>query len=246
MDNELQTVNSSPAMLLQMAVEQNADLDKLEKLMDLQERWEASESRKAYSDAMARFQSSLEPIVKKREAHNSKYADIDDIAVSIRPILEEAGLSYRFEQSQQDGNITVNCIVTHKLGHHEQTSCMAPSDISGGKNAIQAMASTVTYLRRYTLTGALGITTGVDDNDGGKPEVTTEELLSYNNMLREEFFSIAAVKKGLLEEDYSSAKEAWAELDEQTQREIWRAPTKGGIFTTIERGLMKSKEWSEA
>jgi hypothetical protein len=242
----LQTTNSSPAMLLQMAVEQGADLDKLEKLMDLQERWEASESRKAYSEAMTLFQSKLERIAKKREGHNSKYADIDDIAQAIRPILDESGLSYRFEQSQGENSITVSCIVTHRLGHHEQTSITAPADTSGGKNAIQAMASSITYLRRYSLTGALGITTGADDNDGGKPEVTVEELLVYNNLLREEFFSVAAVKQGLLEKDYSSAKEAWAELEEQVQRELWKAPTKGGIFTTIERGLMKTPEWAAA
>ena len=92
----------------------------------------------------------------------------------------------------------------------------------------------------------MGITTGADDNDGGKPEVTVDELLAYSNVVRDEFFSIAALKTGLLEKDYSSAKEAWAELDEQTQREIWRAPTKGGILTTIERGLMKSSEWAAA
>ena len=244
MSNEIQV--TGPTQLLQIAVEQNADIEKLEKLMGLQERWETNESRKAFSDAMASFQAKLSPIVKKRQAHNSNYADIDDIAQAVRPILEESGLSYRFEQSQTDTNITVKCIVTHKMGHAESTAFTAPADTSGGKNAIQAMASTVTYLRRYTLTGALGITTGNDDNDGGAPEITVDELLGYNNIVREEFFSIAAVKQALLEEDYSTAKEAWAELDEQTQREIWKAPTKGGVFTTIERGLMKSKEWSEA
>ena len=122
MGNELQTVSSNPAMLLQMAVENGADLDKLEKLMDLQERWEASESRKAYSDAMAGFQSKLEPIVKKRDAHNSKYADIDDIAQSSRPILAEFGLASRLPQEQQDNTIRIICGVTHKRGHQDQTS----------------------------------------------------------------------------------------------------------------------------
>lgn len=244
MSNEIQTVG--PQQLLQIAVEKDADLDKLEKLMDLQERWEKSEARKAYSDAMATFQSQLDPIIKKRAAHNSKYADIDDIAQSIRPILESSGLSYRFEQNQQEANITVICVVTHRAGHQEKTEFTAMADTSGGKNTIQAMASTVTYLRRYTLTGALGITTGVEDNDGGKPEVSVDELLMYNNMVREEFFSIYCVKKALLDGQYSAAKEAWMELDEATQREIWRAPTKGGMLTTIERGLMKSKEWGDA
>lgn len=236
----------TPMQMLSMAVDQGADLDKLEKLMDLQQRWEESEGKKAYSEAMASFQSKLDPIVKKRQAHNSSYADIDDIAKAIRPILDEAGLSYRFEQQQDEKNITVTCIVTHRMGHNESTSFTAPADTSGGKNAIQAMASTVTYLRRYTLTGALGITTGNDDNDGGAPAITVDELLAYIGVIREEIFTVSAMKEALVNKEYSTAKEAWAELDEPTQRELWRAPTKGGIFTTVERGQMKSKEWSEA
>ena len=45
--------NPTPSHLLQMAVQQGADLDKLERLMALQERWEATEARKAYDTAFA-------------------------------------------------------------------------------------------------------------------------------------------------------------------------------------------------
>ena len=40
----------TPMQMLQIAVEQGADLDRLEKLMDMQERWEANEARKAFAD----------------------------------------------------------------------------------------------------------------------------------------------------------------------------------------------------
>lgn len=236
----------TPAQMLMKAVENGADMAQVEKLMDLQERWEAKEAKKAFSDALARFQSELSPIIKKRKTHNGTYADIDDIAQAIRPVLEKCGLSYRFEQQQRDGVISVSCIVSHKDGFSVTTSMEAPADNSGGKNAIQGMASTVTYLRRYTLTGALGITTGNDDNDGGKPAITVEDLLEYNAVLREEIFSIYAVKQSLLENDYSTAKEAWNELDEEAQRVLWRAPSKGGILTTEERQKMHSSEWSQA
>ena len=236
----------TPMQMLNTAVSQGADLDKLEKLMNLQERWENSEAKKAFNEALAGFQAELGPIIKKREGHNCSYADIDDIAQAIRPILDAFGLAYRFEQFQENNAITVTCIVTHTKGHRESATLTALSDTSGGKNAIQAMASTVTYLRRYTLTGALGITTGSDDNDGGKPAVSVDELIEYNQTVRDEFPSIAAVKIALADGNYSSAKEAWHELDEQTQRRLWKAPTKGGIFTTAERTQMKSTDWSEA
>ena len=43
------------------------------------------------------------------------------------------------------------------------------ADTSGSKNAIQAMGSTVQYLRRYTLESVLGIATSSIDVDGQQP-----------------------------------------------------------------------------
>lgn len=237
---------ATPATLLQTAVEQNADLDKLERLMDLQDRWNAEQAKNAYSQALAAFQSELGPIIKTRQAHNSKYADLDDIAQAIRPILDKNGLSYTFQQDQEPNALKVTCVVRHSAGHSESNSLSAPNDTSGGKNAIQAIASTVTYLRRYTLTGALGITTGNEDEDGGKPDVLVDDLINYLNTVREEFPSIAAVKESLAIGDYAAAKEAWSEIEEAAQRQLWRAPTKGSIFETSERSQMRSEDWSKA
>ena len=187
----------TPMEMLNIAVSQNADLNKLEKLMDLQERWESNEAKRAFSAALTEFQSKLGPILKKRDGHNCKYADIDDIAKSIRPMLDETKLSYRFEQRQFENSITVRCIVTHSMGHSESTELTATADTSGGKNDIQAMASTVTYLRRYSLTGALGITTGADDNDGGRPDVTVDDLLMYNNLVRDHKGALISVPSAM-------------------------------------------------
>ena len=245
-ENGQQIAAPTPSQMLMVALEKGIDTDQMSKLLDLQERYEAKEAKKAFADSLARFQSELGPIVKKRKAHNSTYADIDDIAQAIRPVLEKCGLSYRFEQQQKDGFISVSCIVSHKDGFSVSTAMEAPADKSGGKNDIQSMASTVTYLRRYTLTGALGITTGQDDNDGGKPEIQVDELLKYNAVLREEWFSICALKQALIEEDYSRAKEIWSEIDNDAKHVIWRAPSRGGILETKERAQMQSNDWAAA
>lgn len=69
------------------------------------------------------------------------------------------------------------------------------------------------------------------------------------------FDSIKVIKAAIFghtsndpEPDYllSDAAEAWRELSEETQQTLWRAPTKGGVFTTQEREVMKSTEWREA
>ncbi len=39
----------------------------------------------------------------------------------------------------------------------------------------------------------------------------------------------------------TAARECLAEIPEEERKTIWRAPTKGGCFTTLERQLLKEK-----
>lgn len=53
--------------------------------------------------------------------------------------------------------------------------------------------------------------------------------------------SIIAVKNCIASDDIEGAAEAWYELDQQVMTDLWVAPTKGGIFTTKERDIMKNQ-----
>lgn len=171
--------------LMELAITSGANMDSLEKLMDLQERWEAGIARKSFYQALPKFQSQL-PVINKRglasfEHRNGggkteySYAKLEDITEAIKPFLVENGLSYRYEQNNQDGGmICVTCIITHADGHEERTEMSSYADQSGKKNPIQQIASTVSYLRRYTLTGALGITVSDEDDDGAGAAEQTE------------------------------------------------------------------------
>lgn len=158
-------VQTSPMQLIEMAISANADIDKLERLMDLQDRYEATNARKSFFSAMSAFNASCPTIIKRKKAHNNFYAPLGDIHEQIKPTLNETGLSFRFEQDHSAG-IEVTCIVTHIDGHSERTTMRAPADTGGSKSPIQAIASTVSYLQRYTLCSALGITTADEDMDG--------------------------------------------------------------------------------
>jgi hypothetical protein len=114
---------------------------------------------------MSKFNAECPTIIKKKQAHNSKYAPLGDIHAQIKSALVSCGLSFRFEQDHSSG-IEVTCLISHELGHTEKATMKALADTSGSKSAIQAMASTVTYLMRYTLCSALGITTADEDIDG--------------------------------------------------------------------------------
>jgi len=66
MTTELTVQQQTPMALIQMAVQANADPDKLGKLMDLQERWEAKQAADAFGQALADFQSECPPVHKGR------------------------------------------------------------------------------------------------------------------------------------------------------------------------------------
>jgi len=186
---------TSPTKLIQIAIEKGVDIAQLEKLMDLQDRWEKKEAKKSFLEAISSFQSSV-PYLKKNKiakivskngagTFSYKYADIGSIAEQLKKPLRENGLSYRWEFSETNGIMRVTCFISHRDGHTEQTSMEAGKDDSGAKNNIQQKGSTQTYLQRYTLIGALGLSTAEGDNDGNngtdlnidKKETTEKEVM---------------------------------------------------------------------
>jgi hypothetical protein len=70
-------------------------------------------------------------------------------------------------------------------------------------------------------------------------EAEYDRQVRHMATVRENFDSIAAVKTGIATEDWELALEAWRELGREVQTELWRAPTKGGVFTTQERAEIR-------
>jgi len=168
----LQTI--TPMSLLQTANASGASIEQLQQIMELHIKWEENEARKAYNDAMSDFRAECPTIAKTRKSHNAKYAGLAETTETINPVLAKCGLSYSWRTRQDSGTASVSCIVTHKLGHSEETELSAGSDTSGSKNPIQALCSTVSYLERYTLFAILGLASKEMDDDGGKKkEVVT-------------------------------------------------------------------------
>ncbi len=163
----------TPALLLQMAVQQGADLDKLERLMALQERWEATEARKAYDAAFAAFKAEAVRIIKNRSVTagplaGKKYAELFSVVNAVTPALSANGLSSSWQITKDDKDwLEVTCTIKHSAGHSESVSMGGPPDVGGAKNPIQARASTVSYLQRYTLKAITGLSEQEDDDDGG-------------------------------------------------------------------------------
>lgn len=175
---------ASPAQVLQLAAANGASIDQLERLLALQERWEANEARKAFVLAMTQFKAEpLEIFKRKRVSFETRdgettaynHAELSDVVDVVVPAMARHQLSHRWDVRQGDGRIRVACHVTHKAGHSESVEMDAAPDASGKKNAIQQVASAITYMQRYTLLAVCGLATKdvnkVDDGRGsGDPE----------------------------------------------------------------------------
>lgn len=177
-----QTHHTTPQSVIALAVERGAGVEQLEALMALQERHEANEARKAFHRAMSAFRSCPPRIGKDRTVQAGPaswtHASLANVVAKISEGMAPHGLSFRWETDQQGGDVTVTCVLQHVDGHEERTTLTAPPDDSGKKNRIQQVASTVTYLERYTLLAATGLATDDqldDDAQSAEDEPITEE-----------------------------------------------------------------------
>ena len=81
-----------------------------------------------------------------------------------------------------------------------------------------------------------------------------ENLVEYNALVRTHWHTVAEVKNllhpqwGELENqpNVTDARALLKDLGDDTYRALWKAPTKGGIFTTVERTLLKEPEKAES
>ncbi|BES72209.1 hypothetical protein RE428_32270 [Marinobacter nanhaiticus D15-8W] len=254
-----QTGNAIISVIERAATNPDVDINKMERLLDMQERIMERNAKSAFSAAMAQLQGELPTISEKGEIKvngqvRSKYARFEDINEAVRPVMQKFGFAISFRVKTGDSHICVTGVLVHREGHSEETTIDLPADITGSKNTVQSVGSSVSYGKRYVLQALLNITTSGEDDDGNaggaypndKAQAEINAHLNYAALVRDHFPTIAAIKSALADEDFSSAAEAMSEISKVEQERLWKAPSKGGIFTTEERKQMKSDEFGAA
>jgi len=230
------TPENTPAALIQMAISNKADLDKLEKLMALQERYEANEAKKAYVEAMANFKANPPEINKdKRVSYPTgkgqteySHATLANVTEKINAALSKHRLSAAWTTHQENGTISVTCKITHVMGHSEETTLTASPDNSGSKNPIQAIGSTVSYLERYTVLALTGLASKDMDDDvktGGTVVISEKQLSQLVDMINEtetnldKFLKLGGVEKlDLLPAEKFDTAMAWLKAKLEDKR----------------------------
>lgn len=252
--------SSLMALIDRAATDPAFDVLKLEKLLDVKERWDREEARKAFVSALSLFKRNPPEILKDKLVDfktekgrvNYRHATLGNVSALIGEALGKYGLSHRWDVEQKDGKIRVSCILTHDQGHSERVTLEAAADTSGLKNHIQAIASAVSYLQRYTLLSVTGMATNDDpDDDGGKaPAPAKDERLtsSVKNAIKSKAPTETEAKEGEIVEDREI-------VNRYTVEKVTRSSVIKGLYyisiqgnkyaTTDEPVALQSDKWSK-
>lgn len=181
--------NSTMAIISRAASDPNCDIDKLERLMAMHERMQAKSAEAAFNAAMAQMQIDMPTVGEGglNKHTGNAYATIDDINRAIKPIMFKHGFAVTFKVVHAKDGISVTGILVHAAGHREETTLLLPIDAGAGRNAVQALGSSVTYGKRYVMCALLNITTGDAPDDDGQaaadPVITGHQAKQIETLL---------------------------------------------------------------
>lgn len=176
---QIENHSVTPDQMIMRAIDKGMSVEQLEKLVALQVAWMAREARKEYLVAKAQFQKNVPVILKVRDVsweHKDKrgstdysYAPLGEITERIKHAESDAGLSHDWKiEEMPDGHIKVAAVISHIGGHVEVGLWLQakPDPKAGQMSDVQRKGSVITFLQRYTLIAALGLSTVDKDDDG--------------------------------------------------------------------------------
>lgn len=260
--------DSMLAVIEQAVINPDVDVEKMSRLMDIQERIMDKNAAQAYAQAMSECQKECPRVIHNKTNQNtgSTYSDYDAVNNIIKPIYVKHGFSLMFgtDTAKNPDEVKVTCICLHSQGHSKHFEIDVPYDQLGPKgNPVKtrthAAISSISYGQRYLLEMIFNVSTGKDDdgNQGRSHAQTTEYFLNLINTILEHVDTISVIKANLrkfeseigldyTDPDLSIAAEEWYGLTQDEQRALWVAPTKGGPFSVLERKIMKTNAFRDA
>ena len=190
--------NNSDAMLMmieRVASNPDADITKMERLMDMRDREFARIAQQAFAADYVVMKPNLPTVAKTKNntQTKSKYAALEDVNKAVDPILAEYGFSTSTRiLKQSEGSVTVEAVLWHRDGHIETTQVEMPLDKAGiqgtvNKTGVHALSSSITYAKRIAICALLNISTG-DDVDGNREPIdalaTDAQRTAMSNLYR--------------------------------------------------------------
>ena len=169
----IKPVDNSVEGFISAAIEQQLPIETIKEFLAMRRELRADQALEAFTEAMANFQRDCPVIAKTKEVKNKdgkvtyRYAGIDSILLQVKDALGQNRLAYKFreERNKVEGTITVFCVVTHAMGHSEETSFTVEVGTESYMTDVQKYGARNTFAKRYAFMNALGIVTGDEDTD---------------------------------------------------------------------------------
>lgn len=175
------------AIISQAARDPSVDIDKMERLLAMQERVQERAAKQAFTEAKIAMRPHLPEITMKgmivikkdgKIMQETPFARFEDLHELVMPILCNHGFDLKFKNGlSEDGKVRVTTILSHIDGHEDETHFDLPHDSSGSKNPVQAVGSSTKYGMRYGTISILNLRVVGDDDDGvsAAPETVVQK-----------------------------------------------------------------------
>lgn len=194
---EVASYNSGILTIIERAArDPNVDIDKMERLLLMQERVQQRDAEALFNAAMASAQAEMRPV--SADAENpqtrSSYASYAQLDRALRPIYTKHGFALSFDEGEcpKPDYVRVICHVSHIGGHTRIYHRDMPADGKGAKGGdvmtkTHAAGAAASYGSRYLLKGIFNVSVGEDDRDGnGVVEyIDQRQIDTIHNMLTE-------------------------------------------------------------
>lgn len=173
-------------VIARAASDPSVDIDKMERLIAMQERIQEREAERAFNIAMNAAQAEMRPIAANASnpQTRSRYATFDKLDRVLRPIYTAHGFSHSFDEgeSPKPDHVRVLCYLSHIDGHTRTYHRDMPADGKGAKGGdvmtkTHAAGAAGSYGARYLLKGIWNVAVGEEDSDGNdqRPSVPPAE-----------------------------------------------------------------------
>ncbi|WP_273783637.1 ERF family protein [Bartonella sp. AU15XJBT] len=231
--NDCEVKQTAMDRILNRALENDVDMDRLERLITLREKEIERQNYQSFVSDLSAMQIKYQKIQKNSINTHTKstYATLDQYIDAVKDTLAtyHFALFYRIK-SQTTTNVTIEITLSHPSSNQISTEGTFPIDGQGSKNNIQSVGSTITYARRYLLGMLLNVTSDEDDTDGNTliagvtPEQMNEirELIEQTQAKESDILSFIGVKN-LTQMSYKQAQTVLFALKKKQRSQMNKA-----------------------
>jgi len=172
----------TPADLLVIAMESgDKDIERLERLMAMDERYRESQERERQRQSVLAFRRDFaafrgENVIIPKSKHVDRgragsffQAEYDEVCRRLSVALSKHGFSFRHDQrfGVNEGSpwVWVTCFLEHRDGHAETLNLEGPPGDLSANTPVQNMQATASYLKRQSLLAITGTATAGEDDE---------------------------------------------------------------------------------